>query len=69
MNTLLKSTLSLLFAVVFPLVVLPIGWLVRRIFDPLRLARPDPSLASHLLFPAQTSPKDSAHDQKAAHAR
>jgi hypothetical protein len=59
MHNMTKTALFVVFAVLFPLLVVPIGWLVRRVFDPLRLARPEPSLTTYLaLSHPQSSPKD-----------
>lgn len=61
MNTLIKTILLVVLAVLFPLVVVPIGWLIRRMFDPLRLNRPEPSLTSHLALPHHTVITEGQH--------
>ena len=44
-----RIALLVLVALLFPIVVVPLGWLVRRVGDPLRLGRPHASQASHFV--------------------
>ncbi|GAA4356722.1 hypothetical protein GCM10023165_50020 [Variovorax defluvii] len=69
MKILIKTVLSAVFSVLFPLVVVPIGWLIRLLFDPLHLARPRRSLTSdHVLPHPQPSLKDRTDEQPSTHA-
>lgn len=65
-----RSLLQCSFALLFPLLVLPLGWVLRRLFDPLRLARPGPGTTSHFVFVKSPSIlKGVAHGQTPADAR
>lgn len=65
-----RILLQVSFAMLFPLVVLPVGWVIRRLFDPLHLARPGPGTSSHFV-PAKPrfNLKGVAHGQAPADAR
>lgn len=68
--TLARILLQAAFALLFPLVVLPVGWVVRRLFDPLRLARPGPGTVSHFVpVKSRFNLKGVAHGQTPADAR